>query len=68
MSAATIFTLASGGWLIVGANGKTMVLAALPTMTGQPAEALAQTLRDWADDIERVATSAADGKNVGGSR
>ncbi len=59
MSAATVFTLASGGWLVVGPDGKTTIVSPLPTMTGQPAPELAQTLRDWADDIERAATDRA---------
>jgi hypothetical protein len=58
MSTATIFTLASGGWLIVSPTGDKTIIAALPMMTGQPAAALVQTLRDWADDIERAASVA----------
>ena len=58
MSPATIFTLASGGWLVVSPDGDKTIIAALPTMTGQPAAALAQTLRDWADDIDRAAGAA----------
>ncbi len=58
MSAA-IFTLASGGWLVVGANSTTTMISPLPAMTGQPAAALAQTLRDWADDVERIPAESA---------
>ncbi len=58
MSAATIFTLASGGWLVVGATGRTTIISPLPAMAGQPATALAQALRDWADDVERIASEA----------
>ncbi len=59
MTAATVFTLAAGGWLILGTEGKTTIVSPLPTMTGQPASELAQTLRDWAEDIERAATERA---------
>jgi hypothetical protein len=59
MTAARVFTLSTGGWLVVGANGKTTIVSPLPTMTGQPAAQLAQALRDWADDIERAATERA---------
>jgi hypothetical protein len=65
MSGATIFTLASGGWLLVGANGKTTIVSLLPTMTGQPAAQLAQALRDWADDLEQV---SGESVGEGGSR
>ncbi len=56
MTAATVFTLASGGWLVVGTDGKSTIVSPLPTMTGQPAADLSQTLRDWAEDIERAGT------------
>ena len=68
MSTAAIFTLASGGWLIVSANGERSILAPLPAMTGQPAEQLAQALRDWADDIERAAGTVPGSTEEEGSR
>ncbi len=59
MTAATVFSLASGGWVVIGPDGRSTIVSPLPAMTGQPAAALAQTLRDWAEDIERAATERA---------
>ncbi len=58
---AAVFTLACGGWLVACPNGRTTIISPLPIATGQPAAELAKTLRDWADDIERVAAESAPG-------
>ena len=55
MSAAAIYTLAGGGWLIALPDGQRVYISPLPVQCGDGPRAFARTLRDWAYDIERAA-------------
>lgn len=51
-----VYTLASGGWLVIAADGRRTLIAPLPVMVDRDRpKGFARLMRSWADDIERAA-------------